>query len=117
MKSIFLLGIFISVNSLASTDCYLYEVKGVARIKGSDLELVVNEKTMSEMRFGMKISDTAKFGPYLDSTTKGEYVFKGKPVSKSVIQEIKSLKRSTPDPLNHQNHSYIKELKAIECPK
>lgn len=89
----------------------------MARIKGSDLELVVNEKSMSEMRFGMKIADTAKFGSYLDTTTKGEYVFKGKPVSKSVILEIKNLERSTPDPLNHQNHSYIKELKAVECPK
>lgn len=69
------------------------------------------------MKFLVKTSELHKFAPYIDVTTVGSYVFKQRPVTKSTIQAITNVTRSTPDPLNHQIHNYIKELKAVRCPK
>lgn len=115
MKNVFLLGIFIASNSFAATGCFLYEVKGVARILNKEIQLVVNKDTMSEFIFTLPTKEEHKLAPYLDVTSVGTYVFKKKPQSKDKILLVKTISRSTPDPINHMFHSYVKELKAVKC--
>lgn len=116
MKIIFLLSLCISFQLQASEKCFLYEVQGVVQIKNSDMQLVVNKDSMSEFIFSIKSKDAHRFAPYLDVTTVGAYIFKGKPQSKATVESIVKVARGTPDPLNHMKHSYVKELKVIECP-
>lgn len=116
MKFIFLLGIILSFSAQAKGLCTLYEIKGIVRADKSDIRLVANEGSMSEFIFNIKIKDAHHFAPYLGVTTVGTYVFKKKVKTKDTIELIRNVNRSTPDPLNPARHSYVKELRAIECP-
>lgn len=118
MKLVILFTILLSQTSFATT-CTLYEIKGVFHFKEQDVVLVANEGTKSEMRFKLKTEVIYKAAPYKDITSQGTYVLGSAPQKSGavLIEKIEKIERSFPNPLVPMEHSFVKELKQVPCPK
>ena len=119
MKTILtFLIIFLPQLSMAElSDCGEYEVRGIVRAKKTSYEIIVNEKTMSEINISLPLSEQLKLLPYVDRPMSANLVlikkFDG---TKGSADSVISVKNRIPDPLKPGDTglSLVKPLKCIK---
>ena len=114
---LFLLPILAFADSLGLNGCGLYEFKGVPRIQGGKVVLILNEKSLSEIVLRPAIIDEAKLAPYVNLMGQGVLVINKISGPQSAdIQEFNKLDYGEPDPLKLTGHTYLKKKKDLKCP-
>lgn len=109
-KLLSLFTLLFVLNAQAQTTCQVYEYQGIVRILDKKMVLVINETTMSEMKFKLPIEGEVKLAPFVDLTVKGKLIFKDKKISK-----ILSADYGKAQPLDHKLHSYLRPLNSEAC--
>lgn len=74
------------------------------------MELVINETTLSEIRFDVPTTGQTKMAPFVNLTVKGQLTLKDSKIGKILKAEY-----GKADPLNHQKNSYLTPTKEA-CP-
>lgn len=106
-----LILLFLSLNTFSSEigveACGLYQFKGIPKISGKEMVIIINDQSLSEIRLKIPEEEESKIVPYLDKTSSGEIrISKISDDWSGVISSIKKVNISMPDPLNPKNHSY-----------
>ena len=99
------------------TDCGEYEVRGVVRAKKASYEIVVNEKTMSELNISTPVSEQVKLLPYIHKPLTITLILNKKfDGTKGSAEQITSVKSRIPDPLKPGDTGLMITNK-MECKK
>ncbi len=109
-KLLSLLLFLVCFEAKAQTSCQVFEYQGVVRIKNKEMVLLINESTLSEIRFGLPIQAKSQMAPFLDLTVKGKLTLKN-----NKIQSILSADYGRATPLAHKTDSYINQVKEESC--
>ncbi len=96
--------------------CGIYEFKGIPRLISQDMQLIVNEKTLSESVLEASLSEQAKLAPYLDKMVQGELtISKMTGPRRGIASELIKLDVGVPTPLHHETHSYLRLKREHKC--
>lgn len=99
------------------SSCGSYAFKGTPKIIGSEMVLIINEGSRSEMVLTLARNEEAKIAPYMKIMTSGElHLGKLTGPRSGVIDGLKKLDYGTPDPVNTTLNSYLRPLKKEKCP-
>ena len=99
------------------TECGHYEVRGVVRAKKISYEIVVNEKTMSQMNISTPVSEQLKLLPYINKPVTITLILNKKfDGTKGSSEQIISVKSRIPDPLK-PGDTGLMITKKMECKK
>ncbi len=99
-KNLLVLATFLISFSLQAAECRLYNFSGVVRItKKNGHQLILNEKSNSEVRLKIPKENLIKFASYLDSHIKGSIVIN----DNQEILSYDAIRLTTPDPLKIKN--------------
>lgn len=114
----FLLLMMVPQISLADlTDCGEYEVKAVVRAGKVGHEIIVNEKTQSQLTLSMPVLERLKLAPYVDMPITASVVLNQKfDGSKGEIDAIVKIENRIPDPMK-PGDTGIKLTKKMDCKK
>lgn len=97
--------------------CGEYEVRGIVRAKKTSHEIVVNEKTMSEINIALPIGEQLKLAPYVDRAMSANLILNKKfDGTNGTSEKIISIKNRIPDPLK-PGDTGLSLIKKIECAK
>lgn len=109
-KLLGLLLLLVCFELKAQSTCQVFEYQGVVRIQNEEMKLLINESTLSEIRFVLPIQTKSRMAPFLDITVKGKLTLKN-----NRIQNILSADYGRATPLKHKTDSFIKLLKEESC--
>lgn len=99
------------------SDCGEYEVRGVVRAKSTSYEIVVNEKTMSEINIAFSMNEQLKLLPYADKAMTAVLILDKKfDGTKGQSEKIINIKSRIPDPLRPDDTG-LSLLKKMKCTK
>jgi hypothetical protein len=108
MISIFALILLPQLSLATVSDCGEYEVRGIVRTKQVGHEIVINEKTMSELNISLPISEMLKLAPYVDRPMTAIILLNKKfDGTKGTSDKIISIKDRIPDPLKPDDTGLI----------
>lgn len=97
------------------SDCGEYEVRGVVRAKLKNYEIVVNEKTMSEINIAFHLRQQLKLLPYINRPVTIALILDKKfDGTKGISEKIISVKKRIPDPLKSGDTGLVL-IKKLEC--
>lgn len=119
MKSFLVLYILtIPQLSMAGlSDCGEYEVRGVIRAKKTSYEIVVNEKTQSELNIALPLHEQLKLLPYSNKPMTAVLILDKKfDGTHGISEKIISIQNRIPDPLK-PGDTGLSLLKKMECTK
>lgn len=113
-----LMLLFIPQMLLAElSDCGDYEVRGVVRAGKLGHEIIINEKTMSELNITLPIQEQLKLAPYVDRPMKAVILLDKKfDGTKGVSNKIISINDRIPDPLKPKDTG-LELIKKTSCKK
>lgn len=114
----FLTLLLIPQISLADlSGCGEYQVRAVVRAGTVGHEIIVNEKTQSELTLTMPIVDRLKLAPYVDRAITAVVLLNKKfDGTKGEIDHIISIEARIPDPLSPTDTG-LKLVKKTDCKK
>jgi len=99
------------------SDCGEYEVRGVIRAKKTSYEIVVNEKTRSELNIALPLHEQLKLLPYSNKPMTAVLILDKKfDGTDGISEKIISIKSRIPDPLK-PNDTGLSLLKKMKCSK
>lgn len=88
----------------ALSECGEYEIKGVVKAGKAGYEIVVNEKTRSELRIQLPTAEQLKVLPYADRAMTANVLLQKKfDGTKGLSDKIISIKTRIPNPLDPQD--------------
>jgi hypothetical protein len=115
--SLFLMLLTSEVKAIGLESCGTFSFKGMPRISGKEMVLVINEKSMSEVVLTISMAGKDKIAPYINIMTAGELTLSKVTGTRSgIIETFSKLDYSTPDPINTTLHSFIRPLEKKKCP-
>ena len=121
MKYFLFLFLFISLNAYSSiglNTCGQYTFKGTPQIDKKDIVIFINEKTKSQIRLIVPLSEQYKITPYLKMTIEGELsISEINNLWNAQVGILKNIKISVPDPLNPSKNSFLKLVRRNKCTK
>lgn len=99
-------------------NCGTFSYQGIVKIVDKKMNLIINEKTLSEYIFVLSTKQEAELAPYLNKPVKGEIEIL-KVDSPYLIKEFKILSsdRGTINPLVPTENSYLKPKTQKVCEK
>lgn len=114
----FLMLMMIPQISLAElTDCGEYEVRAIVRAGKLSHEIIVNEKTQSQLTLTMPVLERLKLAPYVDRPITAVVVLNQKfDGTKGEIDSIIKIENRIPDPMK-PGDTGLKLIKKMDCKK
>ena len=117
MNSFFALLLLPQISLAALSDCGEYEVRGIVRTKQAGHEIIINEKTMSELTISVPTSEMLKLAPYVDRPMKAVILLDKKfDGTKGVSNKVISISDRIPDPLRPTDTG-LELVKKADCKK
>lgn len=117
MKYILLLLLVPQISFAALSSCGEYQVRAIVRAGTIGHEIVVNEKTKSELTLTMPIEERIKLAPYVDRAITAVVLLNTKfDGTKGEIDRIISIEYRIPDPMNPADTG-LKLKKKTGCKK
>lgn len=117
MKYLLLLVVIPQVSLADLSGCGEYEVRAIVRAGKTSHQIIVNEKTQSELTLSMPIVERLKLAPYVDSPITAVVTLKKKfDGTKGEIDNIISIKNRIPDPMK-PGDTGLKLIKKTKCKK
>lgn len=114
----FLVALILILPQIALADlsvCGEYEVRAVVRAKKTSYEIVVNEKTMSEINIALPVPEQLKLAPYIDRPMTAVLILDKKfDGTKGRSEKIISVKNRIPDPLK-PGDTGLTLIKKMKC--
>jgi len=107
---IFLIALLISAPAFAET-CSLLDLRGSVKIAGTDMILVVAEKTQSERKLPVYLKTQPRLSPYIN-----HYVQLKAIVDKDKIVSVEEVKDDVPETLNRNAGTEMNKVKEVKCP-
>lgn len=106
----------LSSNIQAATfKCGLYTLQGVVRETPDDFEVVINEKTASEVKVSITGIDLVKLASYKDKSIKAEIILTENQYGHDLtVEEISNIKLRISNPLNPKD-TFIKIISPKAC--
>ena len=119
MRFLILLTIIFTLNTYASiglNSCGEFEFRGVPQIDDKEMIVVINNKSKSEIRILIPLSEQSRITPYLKHTVEGKIkISKIKNLWRGEAIELKDIRLIVPDPLNPSINSFLKIIKSKKC--
>jgi hypothetical protein len=117
MKYILLLLLVPQISFAELSSCGEYQVRAIVRAGKVGHEIVVNEKTKSELTLTMPIEERIKLAPYVGRAITAVVLLNTKfDGTKGEIDSIISIENRIPDPMNPADTG-LKLIKQTECKK
>lgn len=108
--------LWLFLSSIAFAQCGSYEFKGTPRIVGDRMQVVLNEKSLSEYVLYPEMNEQQKLAPYIDLTVQGELrIIKMIEPRKGDATDLIKLDYALIDPLNPIQNSFLRLKKEENC--
>ncbi len=109
-------GCFIhSAQAVTMNGCGDYQIEGFVRKEKSSAIIVINEKSVSEVKIKAAVNWQSKLFAYADQPIKAQIkITKKMDGTRAVLSSIKEIELRTPDPLKN-NFEKITLIKKGEC--
>lgn len=99
-------------------NCGVFSYQGTVKIVDKKMNLIINEKTLSEYTFVLTVQQEAELAPYLNKPVKGELeIFKIDSPYRIQNFKIISSDRGIINPLVPTEHTYLKPVTQKVCAK
>lgn len=117
MKYLYLLLLIPQMSLAELSECGEYEVKAIVRTTKTGHDIVVNEKTMSEMNISVPVTEQLKLAPYVNRPMTAVVSLKQKfDGTKGQAESILKIETRIPDPMK-PGDTGIKLVKKTDCKK
>jgi hypothetical protein len=108
--------LWLFLSTLAYAQCGTYEFKGTPRIVEDQMQVVLNEKSLSQFILYPAMSDQMKLAPYVDLMVQGELrISKMIEPREGDAVDFMKLDYAIPDPLNPVQNSFLRLKKEETC--
>lgn len=117
MKYFLMLMMIPQISMAELIDCGEYEVRAIVRAGKVSHEIIVNEKTLSQLTLSMSPLERLKLAPYVDMPISATVVLNQKfDGSKGEIDTIVKIENRIPDPMK-PGDTGLKLVKKMSCKK
>lgn len=108
--------LWIFLSSLAFAQCGTFEFKGTPRIVDDKMQVVMNEKSLSQFVLYPAMSEQIKLAPFVDLIVQGELrISKLIEPREAEAAEFIKLDYALPNPLNPVQDSFLRLKKEEAC--
>lgn len=113
--AILILNLLCSNIYAANFKCGLYTFQGVVRETPDDFQIIINEKTASEIKISVTGIDLLKLSSYKDKAIQAEVILTENQFGHDLtVNEVSNIKARISNPLNPKD-TFIKITKPLTC--